>query len=60
MIIHGGIEANQITNTMYFYNTETNTWTYPTVSPTIPFLASHGMASTYPFQTKKKQISSLN
>lgn len=45
---------------MYFYNTETNTWTYPFVSSTLPYLANHGMACTYPFKTKKKQILSLN
>lgn len=45
---------------MYFYNTETNTWTYPNNSYNLPYLASHGMASTYPYKSKKKQINSFN
>lgn len=60
MIIHGGIESNQVKNTIYYYNTDTNTWIYPNVSSTLPYLSSHGIASTFPLKTKKKQISTLN
>lgn len=60
MIIHGGIESNEVTNSLYFYNTETNTWIYPAVLSTLPYLANHAITSTYPLNTRNRQLNSLN
>lgn len=45
---------------MYFYNTETNTWTYPVVSQSLPYLSNHSIACAFPFKTKKKQINTFS